>query len=83
MTDTKLKVNTRGLTCPLPVLRVKKALKEIDAGELVELVSTDPQSVDDLNAFCDQAGHKIIDTFVREFDQEDGQSEYVFIIRKH
>lgn len=85
MNDIKLKVNAKGLTCPLPVLRAKNALKDIDVGELIEVISTEAQSVDDFAVYCEQSGHKMVDSLIREYSEdedENEQTEYVFIIRK-
>ncbi len=53
-------IDLSGLRCPLPVLRVKKALNEKQAGESVRFFVTDPGAVDDIPAFTKQAGHTIL-----------------------
>ena len=49
-----------GLVCPLPVLRTRKALKELQPGAVVEVVATDPASVKDMAAFCEATGHALL-----------------------
>ncbi len=50
-------LNTRGLKCPLPILRCKKALAELEAGQILKAYATDPGAVKDFQAFCKQTGH--------------------------
>jgi tRNA 2-thiouridine synthesizing protein A len=50
-------VDARGLLCPLPVLRARKALGEIARGQAVEVLATDPAATKDFNAFCAESGH--------------------------
>src|SRR5260364_298713 len=54
-------VNACGLHCPLPVLRLKKALSSLQSGQIVKVRVTDPQSVRDFAAFAKQAGHQMIE----------------------
>jgi len=76
-TDTAvdLSLDVKGLNCPLPILKTKKALQKIDIGHVLEVFTTDPGSVPDFNAFCRQTGHILIDTF--ELD-----ASFRFLIRK-
>ncbi len=53
-------LNAEGLNCPLPILRAKKALKGLDAGQTLEIRATDPGSVADFQAFCNQTGNELI-----------------------
>ena len=53
-------VETRGLSCPLPILRAKKALAELTAGQVLKVVSTDPGSMRDFQAFCKQTGNDLL-----------------------
>ena len=50
-------LDTTGLKCPLPVLRAKKRLKDVDAGALMRVLATDPDAVADFEAFCAETGH--------------------------
>jgi len=59
MTDKILDV--KGLNCPLPILKAKKALKDIPAGGTLEILSTDPGSVADFAAFCRTTGNELLE----------------------
>ncbi|WOV90332.1 MAG: sulfurtransferase TusA family protein [Candidatus Zeuxoniibacter abyssi] len=60
MSDSDGFIDLSGLRCPLPVLRVKKALGEIKVGKSLRFFATDPGAVDDIPAFILQAGHRIL-----------------------
>ena len=68
-------LDTKGLNCPLPVLRARRARKDVAAGETLEIHATDPGAVRDFDAFCEATG----DTLV-ESREEAGV--YIFVIRK-
>ncbi|MEZ5895698.1 MAG: sulfurtransferase TusA family protein [Parvularculaceae bacterium] len=68
-------LDTKGLNCPLPILKAKKALKEMDSGKTLEVVSTDPGSVKDFEAFCRTTGNELVES------QIDGKT-FTFLIRK-
>ncbi|MBT0571558.1 sulfurtransferase TusA family protein [Curvibacter sp. CHRR-16] len=53
-------VDARGLNCPLPILRAKKALSEMDSGQVLRVVATDKNSVRDFEAFARQTGNELI-----------------------
>jgi len=53
-------LDVRGLNCPLPILRAKKALGEITAGQVLKVRATDPGSVKDFQAFCKQTGNELL-----------------------
>ncbi|MDX5446612.1 MAG: sulfurtransferase TusA family protein [Zoogloeaceae bacterium] len=53
-------VDARGLNCPLPILRAKKALAEIESGQTVRVLATDPGSVKDFQAFARQTGNELL-----------------------
>jgi tRNA 2-thiouridine synthesizing protein A len=61
MIESNLEVNASGLLCPLPLLRLKKALMEIASGGIIKIITTDPAAHLDFGVFCDQAGHQIIE----------------------
>ena len=75
-TDIVQEVDARGLNCPLPILKIKKALSAVGDGEVVRLLATDPGSVKDIQAFCTQTGNELVDS-----DETDG--DYRFLVRKH
>ena len=68
-------VDARGLNCPMPILQLKKAMKNTEVGGTVQLLSTDPGSVKDVEAFCRQTGNDLLSA------AQDG-SDHVFSIRK-
>jgi tRNA 2-thiouridine synthesizing protein A len=53
-------VDARGLNCPMPILRLKKALAELQGGQIVHVLATDPSSVKDFEAFTRQTGHELL-----------------------
>jgi TusA-related sulfurtransferase len=53
-------IDTRGLNCPLPILRAKKALADMATGEVLKVVATDPGSNRDFQAFCKQTGNELL-----------------------
>lgn len=55
-------LDTTGLNCPLPILKARKALKDVAAGETLEILSTDPGSVADFEAFCRQTGNELLES---------------------
>ena len=55
-------LDTRGLNCPLPILRAKKTLNGMNAGEVLGIVSTDPGSVKDFEAFAAQTGNALLES---------------------
>jgi len=65
-------VDACGLTCPLPVLKLKKALAEVAGGRVVRVLATDPSSVKDFEAFAQQTGHELI----RQIEMPDGIFEF-------
>lgn len=57
-------LDTKGLNCPLPILKAKKALTTMDNGKTLEILATDPGSVKDFEAFCRSTGNKLVDQSV-------------------
>ncbi len=68
-------LDASGLNCPLPILKTKKALAKMGAGQVLEVISTDAGSVKDIEAFCNQTGNKLLSNV------EDG-GKFVFTIEK-
>jgi len=68
-------LDTSGLNCPLPLLRLKKTLNEMESGQIVHVIATDPASVLDFGVFADQSGNEIL------AQRQDG-GRYHFWIRK-
>lgn len=59
--DVHKQIDTRGLNCPLPILKAKKALADMASGELLQVLATDPGSVRDFQAFSRQTGHELVE----------------------
>ena len=57
-------LDAKGLNCPLPILKARKALKEVPAGGTLEILATDPGSVADFEAFCRQTGNELLENSV-------------------
>ena len=55
-------LDAKGLNCPLPILKAKKALKEVPTGGLLKVLSTDPGSVADFEAFCRATGNELVES---------------------
>lgn len=53
-------LDAKGLNCPLPILRAKKAITALNAGQVLKIVATDPGSVKDFEAFCNQTGNELM-----------------------
>ena len=53
-------LNAEGLNCPLPILKAKKMLKGMDAGDMLSIRATDPGSVADFAAFCSHTGNELV-----------------------
>jgi tRNA 2-thiouridine synthesizing protein A len=59
--NVQKELDTRGLNCPLPILKTKKALAEMASGEVLKVVSTDPGALRDFQAFARQTGHDLLE----------------------
>lgn len=68
-------IDTRGLNCPLPILRAKKALTELVSGQVLKITSTDPGSVRDFAAFAKQTGHNLVES-------GEENKEFLFFLKK-
>jgi tRNA 2-thiouridine synthesizing protein A len=73
--DFDKELDARGLNCPLPILRCKKSLAEIETGQTLKVIATDPGSVKDFQAFCKQTGHELL--LLEELGDE-----FIFHIKK-
>lgn len=69
-------LDASGLNCPLPILKTKKALQKMKAGQILEVISTDAGSVKDLVAFCNQTGNVLLETVEVE-------GKYIFTIERY
>ena len=61
MLQADREVDARGLNCPLPILRTKKALNDMTSGQVIRITATDPASVRDFQAFCRQTGNELVE----------------------
>lgn len=68
-------LDARGLNCPLPILRAKKALSDMTSGQVLRIVATDPGSVKDFEAFAKQTGNALV-------DQAAAGKEFTFFLKK-
>ena len=59
--DAQKEIDTRGLNCPLPILKAKKALTDMQTGQVLKVLATDPGSVRDFQAFARQTGNEIVE----------------------
>ena len=73
--DAQKEIDTRGLNCPLPILKAKKALSELQAGQVLKVLATDPGSVRDFQAFARQTGNELI-------EQSTAGDEFVHYLRR-
>ncbi len=75
MNDVAKELDASGLNCPMPILRAKKALKDLSSGDVLRIVATDPGSVKDFEAFAKQTGHELLES------SEEGAS-FIYRIKK-
>ena len=75
MSETPQTVDASGLKCPLPVLKARKAIKDLPSGECLRVISTDPASPLDFQHFCNTSGHELV-------EMVEGDGDFSFLIRK-
>ena len=75
MADFDQELDASGLNCPLPILRAKKSLSGMSAGQVLHIIATDPGSVKDFEAFAKQTGNELMESI------EDG-GKFKFLIKK-
>jgi tRNA 2-thiouridine synthesizing protein A len=73
--DFDKELDTRGLNCPLPILRTKKALTDLASGQVLKVVATDPGAVKDFQAFSRQTGHELL-------QHGEANKEFTFFMKK-
>jgi tRNA 2-thiouridine synthesizing protein A len=54
-------IDTKGLNCPLPILKLRRAIRDIPAGEVLRLLATDPGAVGDVQSFCKMSGNQLLE----------------------
>lgn len=73
--DIHKEIDTRGLNCPLPILKAKKALTDMLSGQLLKVVATDPGSTRDFQAFAKQTGNELV-------EQKTQGDEFIHVLRR-
>ena len=68
-------LDTKGLNCPIPILKAKRAIKDMNSGDVLEVLATDPGAVKDFEAFSRATGNELM-----EWNEEDGV--FRFLLRK-
>jgi len=68
-------LDARGLNCPLPILRAKKALTDMQSGQVLKILATDPGSVKDFQAFSKQTGNELL-------SQAEANREFTFFLKR-
>ncbi len=76
MADFDQELDASGLNCPLPILRAKKALAGMEAGQVLHIIATDPGAVKDFEAFAKQTGNTLMES------KEEG-GKFVFLMKKN
>lgn len=75
MEDFDKELDTSGVSCPMPLLRVKKTLKSMSSGQTLRVTTTDPGSVKDFKTFADDFGHELLET-------QENDGKYYFLLKK-
>jgi len=70
------KLDCSGMLCPMPVVKTRKALKSMEIGEILEMISTDAGAMPDMHAWAKQTGHDLLEA------KDEGNNLYRFIIKK-
>ena len=73
--EAQKELDTRGLNCPLPILKAKKALSDMRSGEILRIVATDPSSMRDFQAFARQTGNELL-------EQSSANDEFIHFLRR-
>jgi len=73
--EAQKEIDTRGLNCPLPILKAKKALADMHSGDVLKVIATDPGSTRDFQAFARQTGNELL-------EQSSSNDEFVHYLRR-
>ncbi|HED12002.1 MAG TPA: sulfurtransferase TusA family protein [Caldithrix abyssi] len=73
--QANMELDCRGLNCPLPILKTKKAIETLNTGDVLKMIATDPGSINDMTAWTKRTGNELI-------SHEESGDEYIFFIRK-
>lgn len=71
-----VKLDCSGMLCPMPVVKTKKAMKDMAVGQVLEMISTDPGSMPDMHAWAKQTQHELLDA------RDEGNNVFRFLIKK-
>jgi tRNA 2-thiouridine synthesizing protein A len=74
-TQADQELDASGLSCPMPILKTKKAMDGLNAGQVLKVISTDPGSVPDMNAWASKTGHTLL-------EHEQQGDKFIFYIKK-
>jgi tRNA 2-thiouridine synthesizing protein A len=75
MAETKT-LDTKGMNCPLPVLKARRAMRELADGDILTVLATDPASYIDFRHFCDTTGHELM-----EANEDEAEGVFTYVIR--
>lgn len=75
MPEFNMELDTRGLNCPLPILKMRKAMNAAEPGHVVRMISSDPGSLKDMESFCRQTGFDLLSS-------EQSGGEFIYMVRK-
>ncbi len=70
-----MELDTKGMNCPMPILKAKKAMNQLEVGSTLKVFATDPGSVEDFSTFCRTGGHELIESIETE-------GVFTYIIKK-
>ena len=73
--NTDKEIDTSGLNCPLPILKAKKALTELQSGQTLKVIATDPGSWRDFEAFARQTGNELV-------SQEKNEAQFIYVLKR-
>lgn len=74
--DADVELDCKGLSCPMPMVKMAKAMKKMKSGEVLAMAGTDPGSKKDVPTWCDRGGHELLDTV------DSGEGVTTFYIKK-
>jgi len=76
MSNFDKELDTSGLNCPLPIIKAKKEINTMDAGQTLKIISTDPGAVKDFESFANQTGNELLNT-------EEKDNKFYFLLKKN
>ena len=76
MSDFDKELDTSGLNCPLPIIKAKKEINTMDAGQTLKIISTDPGAVKDFESFANQTGNELLST-------EEKDNKFYFLLKNN